>query len=219
MNKTENVIQYSDLGEIKYVSNRRARNLAIRINREGDVRVTVPGYVSMKRAEAFVFSKRRWILSKISEREKHLSSAIAVKEGDLLQVRNKFIRIHLKNEKDTLEEAIWRILRKEAVMYLPGRVEELAELNGLIYSGVKVRRMKSRWGSCSAKNGINLNSWLMMLPDHLSDYVILHELVHTRHRDHGPGFWLTLDQITQGQSKMLRRALREEQIMLIHPEQ
>ena len=77
--------------------------------------------------------------------------------------------------------------------------------------------MKSRWGSCTVKNGINLNSWLLMLPDYLSDYVILHELAHTRYRDHGPRFWEYLDVLTEGRSKELRKELRAQQIMLIDP--
>ena len=78
--------------------------------------------------------------------------------------------------------------------------------------------MRSRWGSCNHKRGINLNSWLVMLPDQLSDYVILHELVHTRFPHHGPGFWEALDSITGGQSKALRKALRMRRIMSIDPE-
>ncbi|MCP4310987.1 MAG: M48 family metallopeptidase [Bacteroidetes bacterium] len=203
------------MGGIRYVRNRRAKNLAIRIGRDGDVRVTVPGYVSLKRAEAFVFSKRRWILQKISERASKSETALSVKEGDILAVRGRQITVNLKGNQDSIEEAIWRILHKEAAAFLPNRVEELAREHGLSYSGVKVRRMKSRWGSCNARNGINLNSWLVMLPDHLSDYVILHELAHTRHRDHSPRFWEYLDGLTVGRSKLLRKELRAQQIMLI----
>jgi len=73
--------------------------------------------------------------------------------------------------------------------------------------------MYTRWGSCTVKRSINLNSWLVMLPEHLSDYVILHELVHTRFPDHSIKFWKELDAVTGGQSKMLRRELRSKQIM------
>jgi len=215
MINTENIVQYSDVGEIRYVRNRRARNIAIRIGRKGDVRVTVPGYVSIKKAESFVFSKRGWILQKIREQEEHADAAIAIRDGDELEVRGKKITVRLKGDQDTVEEAIWRILHKEAVVILPGRVEALALEHGLSFSGVKVRRMKSRWGSCNAKNGINLNSWLVMLPGHLSDYVILHELAHTRHHDHSARFWELLDRLTGGRSKQLRKELRTQQIMLI----
>ena len=68
------------------------------------------------------------------------------------------------------------------------------------------------------KNSITLNSWLMMLPDYISDYVILHELVHIRHRDHSKKFWEALDLVTGGSSKMLRKELRGQRIMLINPE-
>lgn len=217
MVKTENIVQYPELGEVRYVRNRRAKNLAIRIGRTGDIRVTVPGYVSMKSAERFVFSKGRWIIQKISEQKEHSENALAIRVGGTIIVRNKAIPVQLKGEKDTLEEAIWRILLKEARVYLPYRVQVLAKEHGLNFSGVKVRRMKSRWGSCTAKNGINLNSWLVMLPDYLSDYVILHELAHTRHRDHGPRYWEYLDRLTQGQSKKLRKELRAQQIMSIDP--
>ncbi len=218
MNKTENIIKYQELGEIRYVRNRKARNLAIRIGRKRDVRVTVPGYVSMRRAEEFVFSKSRWILQKIQERERFSAQAISIADGGVLEVNGKQITVRLRNEQDSIEEAIWRILHEEAASSLRLRVEELAREHGLSYSGVKVRRMKTRWGSCNAKNGINLNSWLVMLPAYLADYVILHELAHTRHRDHGPRFWAFLDSLTSGTSKQLRKELRAQQIMLIDTE-
>ncbi len=138
-------------------------------------------------------------------------------QGGVLVVRGKQITVNLKNGQDTVEEAIWRILLKEAAAYLPSRLTELAHEHGLSFSGVKVRRMKSRWGSCTARNGINLNSWLIMLPDHLSDYVILHELAHTLHHDHGQRFWVYLDRLTAGKSKLLRKELRNHQILSINP--
>lgn len=216
MVKSENIVEYPELGMVRYARNRRARNLAIRIGRNGAVRVTVPGYLSLKRAESFVFSKKGWIVEKIREQKKQSDAALAIREGQEILVRGKSFTVNLKSEKDTLEEAIWRILQKEARDYLPDRVEELARVHGLEYSGVKIRRMKSRWGSCTAKNGINLNSWLLMLPDQLSDYVILHELAHTRFHDHGPRFWAYLDRLTGGDSKRLRKELREQQIMSIN---
>ncbi len=215
MIKSENIVQYPDLGEVRYVRNRRARNLAIRIGRNGSVRVTVPGYLSMKRAESFVFSKEGWILEKISQQKKQDKGALAIREGDDIWVRGRQIRVKLMAGETGVEEAIWRILLKEASDYLPGRVEELARQHGLDFTGVKVRKMKSRWGSCTAKNGINLNSWLLMLPDYLSDYVILHELAHTRYHDHGKKFWGLLDSLTEGKSRALRKELRTMQIMSI----
>jgi len=73
-------------------------------------------------------------------------------------------------------------LRKEAKDYLPQRTELLAAAHGFKYSGVTVKNISSRWGSCSSTNHINLNIHLVRLPEHLSDYVILHELTHTVHK-------------------------------------
>jgi len=213
MHKTENIVKYQEIGDVRYVQNRRAKNLSIRINQQGEVRVTIPRYISLRKAELFLMSKQHWILTRLSEISHVSRENRMLKEGDLIHVRMKAIPIRLKKGSADVEEAIWEILLLEARDILPGRVKELATYHGLGYSGVKIRRMKTRWGSCTAKNNINLNSWLVMLPEHLADYVILHELVHTRYRDHSKRFWDALDRITGGSSKMLRKELRGQRIM------
>ena len=97
-----------------------------------------------------------------------------------------------------VEEA-WRI---EAKSWLPERTEQLAGKFGFRCGKVTVRDSRTRWGSCSWDNNISLSLHLMMLPDHLIDYVILHELVHTVHKNHGKGFWQMLDTITGGVQKL-----------------
>lgn len=213
MNNRENIIYYRDIGDVHYIHNRRAKNLAIRINQQGEVRVTIPRYVSRRKAEAFLMLKKGWIVRKLSEINHISHMGQMLKEGDVIDVRGKIIPVVLKKDSVDVEEAVWRILLKEARDYLPGRVAMLAAMHGFSITGVKVRRMKTRWGSCTAKNTINLNSWLVMLPESLSDYVILHELMHTRHRDHSKRFWEALDRITDGSSKMFRKELRGQQIM------
>ena len=215
MNKQKNIVCYKEIGEVNYVKNRGARNLSIRINRKGELRVTVPGYVSLRRAEEFLWSRKNWIVAKLAEINKDASQFKEPEAGDEVTIRGKKIPIWLLEKEKSAEEALWRILLLEAKAYFPHRVETLAEAHGLKYSGLKIRRMKARWGSCTAKNSINLNSWLMMLPDHLSDYVILHELVHTLHRDHSPRFWEALDRVTEGSSRQLRKELRRHQIMAL----
>lgn len=218
MNKSENIINYLEFGDVRYVYNKRARNLSIRINQQGEIRVTIPRYVSQRRAESFLMTKKGWIITKLSEINQLADYGQKLQEGDVLNVRGKSIHIVLPKDQKSVEDAIWRILKKEALAYLPHRVEELAAKHDFEITGVKIRKMKSRWGSCTMKNSINLNSWLMMLPDHLVDYVILHELVHIRHRDHSKKFWEALDLVTGGSSKMLRKELRGQRIMLINPE-
>ena len=218
MQKIENIVEYRGIGAVRYVQNRRAKHLTIRIRPPGEVRVTVPGYVSRRRAERFLFSKQEWVVAKLDALRKEASSTRMPREGEHLLVRGKQLKINLVKGESGPEEALWRLLLEEAQSYLPYRVEELAAHFGFSYSRVRIRKMRSRWGSCNHQKGINLNSWLVMLPDHLSDYVILHELVHTRFPHHGPGFWEALDGVTGGKSKALRRALRMRKIMSIYPE-
>jgi len=83
----------------------------------------------------------------------------------------------------------------EAREFLPKRVDELSRQFDFQYTGLRVKNQKTRWGSCSSRNHINLNLQLMRLPDHLIDYVILHELTHTKVKNHGVIFWSELARV------------------------
>ena len=97
---------------------------------------------------------------------------------------------------------------KESTIFLPDCLEILDSMHGFRYNKVKVKNMSTRWGSCSQINNINLSLHLMRLPDHLIDYVILHELVHTKIKNHGPEFWSRLDDIV-GDAKTLAREVKD----------
>lgn len=99
-------------------------------------------------------------------------------------------------------------LRREAKADLPRRVAELAHLHGFSYAGLTIRDAKTRWGSCTGRNTISLSLYLMQVPEHLRDYVILHELCHTVHHDHSPRFWALMDRVTNGRAHALRSELR-----------
>jgi len=213
MQKSQNILHYKAIGDVAYVRNSRARMLAIRINQRGEIRVTVPRFASQKQAERFFLSRQQWVLKKLSSLKQSDCRQTLPPDGGVIQVRGRNYTVHLLHGDDTAEAAIWRILQKEALQYLPGRVSELSERFGFKITGLKIRKMRTRWGSCTPRKSINLNSWLVMLPEYLSDYVILHELVHTRFPDHGMKFWEELDGVTGGQSKKLRRELRSNQIM------
>lgn len=213
MQKSQNILNYKGIGAVSYVRNARARNLAIRINQRGEIRVTVPRFASQRQAERFFLSKQQWVLKRLNSLNTVNCSQTLPGEGEIIQVMGRSYPVYRLHGGDTIEAAIWRILQKEALQYLPDRVSELSEKFGFKTSGLKIRKMRSRWGSCTARKSINLNSWLVMLPEHLSDYVILHELVHTRFPDHSNRFWEELDRVTGGGSKKLRRELRSHQIM------
>jgi predicted metal-dependent hydrolase len=103
-------------------------------------------------------------------------------------------------------------MRKEAKRLLPGRTKQLADKFGFTVTDVKIQSSKTRWGSCSRAKSINLSLYLMLLPAHLVDYVILHELCHTKEMNHGDKFWAWMDKVTDGKSKELRKELKNYHI-------
>lgn len=98
--------------------------------------------------------------------------------------------------------------RVRACRRLVKRLDELARRHEFTYNRVFVKNQKTLWGSCSSANNINLNVNLVRLPDELRDYVLLHELVHTRHKNHGNAFWRALNHLV-GDGKRLQRQLRQ----------
>ena len=102
-----------------------------------------------------------------------------------------------------------QIIDKEyATDFLLKRLEKIAKMDGFIYNKAIIRNQKTRWGSCSGKNNINLNMQLMNIPNYLIDYVILHELVHTKVKNHSPLFWGSLNRYV-GNAKAIDKELKK----------
>jgi predicted metal-dependent hydrolase len=106
-----------------------------------------------------------------------------------------------------LHRVIEEALRKNAKRILPARLSALSEQCGLSYQNVKINSSHGRWGSCSAKKDINLSCYLLLLPQHLIDYVLVHELCHTCEMNHGVLFWKLLNSFTKGKALELRKEL------------
>ncbi len=103
---------------------------------------------------------------------------------------------------------IEKALRHEAGRMLPVRLRELALRYNFTYKQVRITKSKTRWGSCSGSGNINLSLSLMLLPRHLSDYVLLHELCHTREMNHSDRFWELMNKVTNGKARALRHELK-----------
>jgi len=82
-------------------------------------------------------------------------------------------------------------------------------LHGFRFSDVKINKSTSRWGSCSFKKSINLSYFCLLLPPHLLDLIVLHELCHTREMNHGDKFWIHLDSVTGNRAKALTLELKK----------
>ncbi len=130
--------------------------------------------------------------------------------GDILAGRVRIV--YRRRRRKAVETPEVAQLRQEAKAYLPGRLAELAARHGFSYNAVRIKHNVSNWGSCSSKGNINLNLNLMRLPAELQDYVMLHELCHLRHMDHGPGFHALLEELCPNHRE-LRRQLKEYKLI------
>ena len=97
---------------------------------------------------------------------------------------------------------------EKARAYLFNRLNYFSEKYNFSYNRAVFRRQKTKWGSCSGRNNINLNINLVTLPQQLQDYVLLHELVHTKHKNHGKVFWAEMDRLI-GDARQLRKEMRK----------
>ena len=119
-------------------------------------------------------------------------------------------------ESDHLQQICWRgikyFLKKEAGRVLPEKLAKLAGEHRFTYRDLKLQSGKTRWGSCSNRKSINLSIYLMLLPEHLIDYVILHELCHTVEMNHSDKFWKLMDDVTGGKTNRLRKEIKNYEI-------
>ncbi|MEG1545509.1 MAG: YgjP-like metallopeptidase domain-containing protein [Tannerellaceae bacterium] len=109
---------------------------------------------------------------------------------------------------DVLRDLLLQGLRIQSMHVLSQRLEMLAKAHSFTYTNVKIQSSHSRWGSCSASKSINLSCNLLLLPEHLIDYVLLHELCHTVELNHGDRFWALLDKVTSGRSLALKTEIK-----------
>jgi len=152
--------------------------------------VAVPYGVPFEQAEAVALAKAGWI-------GRHLERMADVEQAAVEYDRRKPIN---------------RVVARRVIV---DRLQELALQHGFSYQRVFVRSQKTRWGSCSVKNNINLNVNLIRLPSALRDYVILHELVHTRIKNHGTKFWAELEKYIEDCRQVDKQLNQYESMLLL----
>lgn len=223
------IISDKDFGKIHFVVRRSARNITMRVKEDG-LHVTTPPYRSITALlEAFApFRERlRNVCSEVKPKPFDLNFSIEAEcfrlkletsplKNFTVSMRDETVVIACPAHADfttdrvqtLVKNAVMRAMRKKAEEYLPPLVQYWSSLFDLPYNKVTISKARSRWGSCSSKRDISLSFYLMLLPAHLMDYVILHELAHTREMNHGPKFWELLNQLTDGKALALRKELR-----------
>jgi len=228
----EKHIHINSIGLVSFVKSRRSSRIRITVKPKG-VSVSLPVQVPYSEAIRFVESKTDWILAQQSKHEACLTvfgpesnfrtkfHQLKITKGNYPKVFNRigngiiqfFVPDRFNHEMPEIQEFIKdvliKLMRYEAKVYLPKRVDELAQIHGLRYKKVFIKNASTRWGSCSSENNINLNLHLMRLPNHLIDYVVLHELAHTVEKNHGPKFWALLGRLVGGDPKKLSREVKK----------
>ena len=160
-----------EIGEVTFRKSVRGRRVSIRVHPVRGVTVSVPAFVPYAAAMAFFNLKRQWVLDVVRRQKDRLKDTPVADPSEI------------------------ETLRKRAKAELPTRLSELASRYGFIYNKVTIKHNSSNWGSCSAQGNINLNLNIVRLPYVLRDYVLLHELCHLRHHDHGHAFHLLLEHV------------------------
>jgi hypothetical protein len=213
---------------------RRAnRSLRLSISAAGEVRVSIPAWAPYSAGLNFARTKYDWILSQRRPAQiliegqavgkaHHLRFAAKtgiskpssrVIPGAVLVSYPLEMAITDVAVQKAAHDGCVRALRAQAKQLLPQRLAKLAETHDFSYRGVSIKQLKSRWGSCDQNKDIVLSLFLMQLPWEYIDYVLLHELVHTRIMRHGPDFWRAMTEL-QPDTAGLRKRLHEYQPVL-----
>jgi predicted metal-dependent hydrolase len=231
------VIRDKELGEIRLVKNPRAKRIIVR--RKGDcLQLTYPPSVSMSLIEKTIGEMKPRLLSLLEKKSNQtlfspdtvfetFSFRLKVVTGTstdnyYMNLKDGVLSISCPFDANYEDSSVQSVikgfieegLRYEASRLFPAKVKIFADKFGFKFADVKINKSRTRWGSCSSKKIINLSYYCMLLPEHLADFVILHELCHTLEMNHGEHFWSLLDQVTGNRAKELTKALKSFKTVL-----
>lgn len=196
---------------VEFVRMRRARRYILRVRPGGILRVTIPrggsrreaarlvrkhaGWIRRERARITAADASRWVPGGTIWLRGEAVPIVVTEDAGRPSVRYGGRTVRLPGGVADLRRAIESDLRRLARVELGRRLEELAALHGLRVAGISIRNQRSRWGSCSLDGRIALNYRLLQMPPAISDYVLLHELMHLREQNHSRRFWRQVEQV------------------------
>ncbi len=211
-------IEVEGIGTVRLQRRKGTQSIRLSLSQNGEVRLSLPYRVSLQDGIAFIQQKRGWI-EKHAGYESLLEDGARIGKAHTLKIGVSFSgRIQTTISQTTivvqapqgtspeklqpkLIAAAKKALHTEASALLPQRLDQLATQHGYHYNSCGINQLKSRWGSCSSRNDIVLNAFLIQLPWELIDYVLLHELAHTVHHNHSAAFWRAVEQTLSDYAK------------------
>ena len=213
------------LGKVTITKRRANRNIRLSIGHDGDIKVSIPVYAPYISGLNFVSAKSNWILDNLPAKTILQSGQLiaGIYRLNLIQedvpapasrIGDDTITVRYPLQQTVFQHttqacasrACIRAIRRQAEIRLPSRLYELAGKYDISYSQLSIKRLSRRWGSCDQTKRIVLNLYLVQLPDDLIDYVILHELAHTKVLNHSDKFWQYLSEMDP-MAKQHRRQL------------
>ena len=177
----------SELDSVTFTRSPKAKYQRITVRSDKTITVIIPRSGSLNEAKQFLKSKITWIQRQLQK----IDQQVQCQDTPDLDIDLEKAQIHLFN-----------------------RLDYFSEKYNFPYNRSGFRCQKTRWGSCSGKNNISLNVNIAFLPDELQDYVLLHELVHIKVKNHSRKFWAELDKYTNGRAKELSRKLKKYRMKL-----
>lgn len=180
--KTESgVLQYT------HTIKKHLKSVRLMVNESGDLIVISNGSIAASTIESFIQKKTQWIINAIEK-----------------QKRRPHMKLQVTKEAYTEKKfAFQRMIRS--------RLEFYNQSYNFSYNAISIRRQSHVWGSCSYQGNLQFNFALILLPQRLVDYVVVHELCHLKEHNHGPNFWKLVER-TFSDHKLLRSELRKYSI-------
>jgi len=180
--------------EYKVRESARAKNVSITVDLDGTVEVVKPYRMSLSIVQKFVDKKRNWILKHVE----YFKSRNYPKSFDPKKIRKFTKRDYIKHKESA------RALIHERVNYFN-------QIYNFPIKRIAIKNQKSCWGSCSEKGNLNFNYRLLFLPDHLRDYIVVHEICHLKELNHSPRFWSLVEK-TMPKYKEMRKELKKQEL-------
>lgn len=197
--------------EPKSIVRSKRKTLAFVIDKNGDLIVKAPKWISNQEIMDYVQKKQDWIIKKsqLMKEKTDKVKSLEIKDGEQIFFQGSTYRIRMAVcAKIKLEENEIKIpnlkmakqllvdwYKMQAKTIIPPRVLKIAHQVGVAPAEIKINSAKSRWGSCSAKQRVNFSYHLVMCPEKVIDYVIVHELCHINHMNHSKDFWQNVEEI------------------------
>lgn len=195
----------------------RAKRIIISVN-QGQVKVSVPLGVTERQVQKFISAKQQWIFKHWQQfREQQILKVRKIyKSGQIFPYRGRNLTIRvgehgcktigvrliqdnlwinfpgntpLEKRPDYIKKALIIWYKKQAGQLFRDKLDHYAGIMGVEYKALRIKEQKTKWGSCSAQGNINLNWKVIMAPDVVIDYLIIHELAHLKYLNHSRDFW------------------------------